>query len=258
MRRILFTALLTAVMISVHCSQAPPPQSAGEIIDRSITAHGGSALTDWNTMTVLGRLWMNDGNMFHAAYRVYAEKPGKLRVERDMTADRGRLFYEYFLNDGTVWQRNNLLPRSGNSALLQRWMNQCDGIAYYAENADELIWKEDTELIWKEPVDIQNQEYREVKTIQAYVLTAIVGTDTTDLCFDKENFYLVGESWGNTQRIYTDFKKFGGVTLASKFNEITQGRSGEVITPFSIEKVEYNTPIDEYLFTEDMPRTNRN
>ena len=81
------------------CSQAP--QTAEEILARSAASHGGEALSRWETLTIKGTVVMNDGVDFDAGYLLFAEKPGKLRVERDMTADKGRLFYEYFMNTCT-------------------------------------------------------------------------------------------------------------------------------------------------------------
>jgi hypothetical protein len=54
--------------------------------------------------------------------------------------------------------------------------------------------------------------------------------------------------------VYWDFKKFGDVTLPAKILEITAGSQGEQVTPFTFEGVKYNSPIEDWLFTEDMPQ----
>jgi len=260
MNRLKRKGLISAALILVAaagCSRAPQPQSAEEILSLSVAAHGGEALSNWKTMTVRGTVVMNDGIPYTAAYLLWAEKPGKLRVEQDMTADRGRLFYEYFLNNGTAWRRNNLIPSRGSVQQMNSILNRCDGIAYYAHNADTLIREKDAVVTWDE--DAGNRWTKETKTAtrQAYVVTAVIGSDTIELSIDKENFYFLQESSGNTRRIFWHFRKFGVVVLPGAVHEITATRRGERMTPYTYETVIYNEPIEEWLFEEDMPKTAR-
>ena len=107
-----------SALVLAGCSQ-PPPQTAQEVLERSFAAQGGDSLTQWNTLTIKGTVVI-----------LLVDKPDKLRLEQDMTADRGRLFYEYFLNSGVAWSRTNLIPRPGDLKQMKRLLNQCDGIAY--------------------------------------------------------------------------------------------------------------------------------
>ncbi len=218
------------------CSQAP--QTAEEILARSVASHGGEALSQWKTMAIKGTVVMSDGVDFDAGYLLFAEKPGRIRVERDMTADKGRLFYEYFMNDGVAWNRFNLIPREGDLSEMERMLNQCDGVAYYAANADELVLKED---------DV-------VEDVPTYVVQAVIGGESTDLYFDKENFYLVQEKFKETTRLFSNFRPFGDVVLAGKILEITDTKRGERRLPTTYETVEYDVPIEGWLFEEDMPK----
>jgi hypothetical protein len=226
-----------------------------EILNRSVKAHGGEKLTKWNTLTITGTVDMFDGITFRAAYRLFAKAPGKLRVEKDMTVTPGgRQFYEYCLNDGLAWSRRNLVASSGNLEELRRWMDQCYGIAFYASKAESLVRQEDAVVEWREKADLQSTEYKVVATRPAYVLAAVVGKTTTTLYIDKENFHFLQEVSGRVKRVYWDFKKFGDVTLPAKILEITAGSQGEQVTPFTFEGVKYNSPIEDWLFTEDMPQ----
>jgi hypothetical protein len=117
-------------------------------------------------------------------------------------------------------------------------LNQCDGIAYYAANADELVWKED---------DV-------VEDVPAYVVQAVIGEESTDLYFDKESYHLVQEKFDETTRIFSDFRPFGDVVLAGKILEITNTERGERRLPITYETVEYDVTIEDWLFEEDMPK----
>lgn len=229
--------------------------SPRDIISRSVRAHGGDRLADWQTMTINGTVDMLDGIMFRAAYRVFAKSPGKLRVEKDMTVVKGgRAFYEYFLNDGVAWSRRNLVASGGNLQELTRWLNQCQGIAYYAGKAESLSPKEDAVVEWREKPDLQSNDYKVVASRPAYVIQAVIGKETTDLYIDKEQYYLLQEVSGRLKRISWDFRKFGEATLPSRVLEITTGGQGESFTPYTIESVKFNVPIQDWLFTEDMPK----
>jgi hypothetical protein len=228
--------------------------SPRQILDRSVAAHGGARLTAWNTLTVQGTVDMFDGIAFRAAYRVFAKAPGKLRVEKDMTVTRGgRYFYEYFLNDGRAWSRRNLVVLPGNAEEMNRWLNQCYGIAWYAAKAETLSRLEDASVEWKEKADLQSTQYRTVATRPAYVISASIGKNTASLYIDKENFHFLQEISGRTRRVYWDFRKFGAVTMPARILEAVSGSQGEQLTPYSIQRVRFNAPIEDWLFTEDMP-----
>ena len=144
--------LVCTVLVGPAQSQMTPK----DIIDRSVRAHGGDRLTNWDTMTIKGTVDMLDGITFRAAYRLFAKAPGKLRVEKDMTVVQGgRIFYDYFLNSGMVWNRRNLVPSSGNLDEMNRWMNQCYGIAYYAnksgyQSPTDFIPPSRTTIYWRD------------------------------------------------------------------------------------------------------------
>ncbi|MFC1554070.1 hypothetical protein ACFL7D_05515 [candidate division KSB1 bacterium] len=240
-------------IIVFGCSQAPP-ETAEEVIERSVKAHGSEKLTNWSTKTILGTVVMNDGNFFNSAYRLYVEKPGKLREEIDQTVDKGRIFTEEFLNDGVAWRRQNLMVRGGNVGQSTKKLEQCSGIAYYADKAEALLMKGEAEVEWKECENNNLQEFNVVDTKLAYVVAAVMGADTTELYFDKDNYYLILEKTGRSAKAYHDFKKVNGVVHAAKMNMISFDRRGnERIAPYKFETIEYNKAIDPKLFTEDMP-----
>lgn len=227
-----------------------------EIVSRSVAAHGGDKLTNWKSMTITGTVDMPDGINFRAAYRVFAKAPGKLRVEKDMTVVQGgRYFYEYFLNNGVAWSRRNLVPERGNLEEMKRWLDQCQGIAHYADKAESLVRKEDAVVEWREKADLQSNQYKVVTTRPAYVIAAVIGKDTTDLYIDKETFYFLQEVAGRSKRVFWEFKKFGDVTMPAKVLEIIAGSQREQITPLTYETVKFNVPIEDWLFSEDMPKT---
>jgi len=226
-----------------------------DVVSRSLKAHGGDKLTNWKSMTIQGTIDMADGITFRAAYLIFAE-PGKLRIERDMTVTQGgRYFYEDFLNGEVAWSRRNLIPSRGNLEDMKKKMNQCFGIAFYANRAESLVQKDDATVEWREKPDLQSNSYKVVASRPAYVISALIGKETTDLYIDKESFYFLQEASGRSKRVFWDFKKFGEATLPTKILEITAGSQGEQITPYTYETVKFNVPIEEWLFTEDMPKS---
>ncbi len=230
------------------------PMSPRDILARSVQAHGGESLTRWNTMAVEGTVDMVDRIVFRAAYRLFAGAPDRLRVEKDMTVSQGgRIFNEYFMNGGVAWSRRNLVPGRGNLAEMQLWLNQCYGIAYYADKAETLTLKDNAVVEWREKPELQSNDYAVVASRPAFVIEAVLGKETTLLYIDRENYYFLQETAGRLKRIFWEFKKFGPVTLPSRILEITSGARGEQFTPYTIQSVTYNVPIETWLFTEDMP-----
>jgi hypothetical protein len=247
----LFAGLLAVPVLCVSQSMTPK-----DILRRSVQAHGGDGLTSWKTMTIKGTVDMQDGITYRSAYLVFARAPGRLRVEKDMTVARGgRYFYEYFLYDDAAWSRRNLIPERGNLEEMKRWMAQCHGIAHYADNAETLVQKEDAVVQWKEKKDLQSNEYQVIASRPAFVIAATIGKETTDLYIDRENFQFLQESWARTKRVFWNFKKFGTVTMPTQVLEIVTTTRGEQITPYTYESVKFNVPIEDWLFTEDMPKT---
>ncbi len=241
--------LLCILLLSGFQSTTPK-----DILNRSVRAHGGSNLTNWRSMTIQGTIDMADGITFRAAYLVYAQ-PGKLRIERDMTVTQGgRYFYEDFLNGDTAWNRRNLIPGRGNLEEMKRKMNEIYGIAWYADKAESLVQREDAVVEWREKADLQSNDYRVVASKPAYVMAATIGKETTDLYIDKSTFYFLQEATPRSRRIFWEFKKFGEVIMPTKLLEITSGPRGEQLTPYTYDLVKFNVPIENWLFTEDMPK----
>jgi hypothetical protein len=246
------TAAVMAAAMATGCSRQP--RTAEEVIARSVAAHGGERLTNWRTLSINGTVEMQDGITYKAAYVLQASLPGRLRVEQDMTADRGRIFNEYFLNDGVAWSRRNLIPGRGDAARMQRWMNQCYGIAYYLENASGLALEADGEATWREPPAGGGEERdAAVSSRPAWVVSASVGEETVKLYIDKKTFHFLEEATPHGRRLFSGFKTFDGAVLPTKILEITTGRQGDVFTPYTYESVAFDAPIEDWVFTEDMP-----
>lgn len=240
MSRIYSTAILLLIGCMLISGCGKTPQNAAELVSFSLEAHGGEALKSWKTMKADGIVKTMDTNIwFDAAYSLLAEKPGKLRVEEDLTADNGRLFSTYFLNNGTGWMQRNLIPRSNPNYTKShtRIYNQLSGIAYYADHAF---------FTTKEDGDVDGKS--------AFVLEAVVDADTTMLFFDKKNFRLVQEKFGNKTRTHKEFKNFGGVVLPVVTHELTVRGERKSEKTFTISSVEFDVGIDPELFTEDMPK----
>jgi hypothetical protein len=259
-----------SLLLAAGCQS--PPQTAEELLQRSLAAHGGDALSDWKTMKIKGTVAMNDGIYYDAAYLLFAEKPGKLRFEQDMTADKGRLFYEYFLNDGVAWSRRNLTPTRGNLDQMQRALKLCDGIAYYAKEADEMTLKEEGVVELCDLPEGRGQKPKVVGTVPAYIAEVAIGDKKVELYFDKESYYLIQERYeettqgrNNTEvkvttcRVFQDFKQFGDAMVATTVQETVARPRGEQVMyqylPYTYETVEYDSPIEQWLFEEDMPKS---
>jgi hypothetical protein len=95
--------------------------------------------------------------------------------------------------------------------------------------------------------------YQTVETRPAYRISAVVDGETTELCIDKQSFYLIQEAAAGTRRIYHNFKSVAGVVWPTEVLEIVTGRQAEIITPFTYESIVYNQPIEDWVFSEDMP-----
>lgn len=242
------TPLALAVVLA-GCSRAP--RTAAEVIARSVEAHGGDRLTNWKTLVVKGTVRMQDGIAYNAAFLLTARQPKQVRVEQDMTADRGRIFYDYFLDDGTAWTRRNLVVSPYDAARMQRWLDWCHGAAFYARHQDALTLKPDADVTWT-PIGPKGEDLPPM-TRRAWVVSAKIGADTRELFFDKETFHFLKEVTPQSTRVSWDFAPFGGVVWPTRMLETTKTRQGESVTPFVFASVTYDAPVENWIFTEDKP-----
>ena len=144
-------ACVAAVVALGLSAPALAQPTAAEIVARSVAAHGGDALTSWQTLKITGTVVMQDGIAYTGAYTLLAKAPDRLRVEHDATADRGRAFYDYLLNGGVAWSRRNLIPGALEVDRIRRWMDQCYGIAFYARPGVTLELMPEGSIDWPPP-----------------------------------------------------------------------------------------------------------
>ncbi len=226
-------------------------RSAADILTKSVAAHGGPKLVQWQTLTIKGTVRMQDGITHNAAFTLRAQAPGRVRVDQDMTADHGRLFFEYFLHDGVAWSRRNLVVADYDVARMQRWKDHCSGIAFYAYHPGPFELKPDANVAW--PPAAEAGAPPAPATRRAFVLAITVGKEPREIYIDQETSYFLKETTPAGSRLYADFKTFGGVVWPTRILEITKTRQGETQTPFVYTSVMYNTPIEAWVFTEDKP-----
>lgn len=262
MRSIVVLLAVTAVLSgSFACSRTP--KTAEDVIQRSIEAHGGDRLSNWQTITIEGTVEMLDGIAYQAAYKVQSKAPGRLKVEHDLTADRGRRFDEYFLNGETAWMRRSLVVGRADVSRLRRWLAQCYGPAYYAGHSGEITLQPDAIVEWKIPEEAGSRTLKVAGSRPAWVVRVTDGDEHVDLYFDKESFYLLQEvhhlkGTPQVRRVYWDFQDFGGVVFATKVNEFNISLRGENLVetlalPITQKSVKYDEPIEDRVFEEDMP-----
>jgi hypothetical protein len=230
----------------------PTPKTADQVLDRAIAAHGGAALTTWKTLSVRGRIRMQDGIAYKAGYLLLARWPDKLRVEHDATKDRGRRFDEYFLDGTVAWSRANLVVGTANAKQLRRWFLQALGPAQGRHGTlTGLTLRPDAVVPWLEE---DGDGWRETDPRPADVIAFSRDGEAYELYFDKKTFQLLQESWPGGRRLYRDFRRFGAVTWPTRVLEITRGRQSDVVTPITFESVTYDGALEDWLFTEDRPR----
>ncbi len=245
-------AQVVIALTVVAAESAPVPlQTGDDLLARSFRAHGGEKLSSWRTIDITGTIDMEDGITYRSAYRIRARQPDKLKVDQDMTVARGgRYFYEYFRNGDLVWSRRNLVVGKADPARVARWMNQCFGVGYYAKQATAVALEGDGTSEWmtKSGTAYQVSEQR-----PAHVVTVTLPAGSADLYIDKATFYLLEERTQDSRRLYSGFKTFEGRVHPTLILEITKGRNGEVFTPITYDNVRYDTPIEDWIFEEDMP-----
>ncbi len=224
-----------------------------DILARSIRAHGGSRLTAWKTMVVDGTIDIVDGVTYHAAYRLWAKMPGKLRVEHDLTADRGRRFDQYFLNGNVSWMRRSLIVGTVPLSRMQRWLDQCHGVAAYAKHSEAFGLQGDGVVPWQVPAEPGSSTLKVVESRPAWVLHAVIDGAPIDLYIDKERDFLLQEVTPEGRRVFSGFTVFAGRVLPTKINEFTRGRQGETLTPITWKSVKYDVAVEDWLFEEDKP-----
>jgi hypothetical protein len=245
---------LTAVLAIVTAVPAAAQPAAAEIVARSVQAHGGDALSSWQTLTITGTVLMQDGIAYNGAYTLYAKAPDRLRVEHDATADRGRAFYEYFLNGGVAWSRRNLVPGALEVDRIRRWLDQCYGIAFYARPAVALELKPDADLLaWPPDAAATTPATSPTPPRRVWVIAATVGTESRELFIDQETYRFLKEATPQGTRVYSEFKSFDGTIMPTRILEITRTRQGESRTPITWTSVTRNAPIEDRRFTEDKP-----
>jgi outer membrane lipoprotein-sorting protein len=216
------------------------PQTAEEIVARSVEAHGGDALTQWSSMVAKGKVHQKDGRLwFNGELIVYAQKPDKIRIERDLTKfERGRFFTSEIYNGGKGWILRNLIPyyRDELATQYKAKLDRCEGIAFHANHSDSMT------LIGEEEVEGQ----------PAYVIEAVAGDAKATLYIDTESYYLVKEAYDNVTLHYSEFKELGGAIRAGKVLEVTEGRRTVEVT-YTYDTIETDVEIDPMLFEEDIP-----
>jgi hypothetical protein len=247
-------ACVAAVLGLGFSAPAAAQPTAADVVARSLKAHGGDALTSWQTLKITGTVLMQDGIAYTGAYTLLAKAPDRLRVEHDATADRGRAFYEYFLNGGTAWSRRNLVPGTLEADRIRRWMDQCYGIAFYSRPEVTLESLRDAELAWPpEPAAAAGAASPAAKR-KVWIVVAAVGAERRELFIDQETGHFIQEVTPQATRVYWDFKAFDGMVMPTRILEITKTRQGESRTPYTWAEVKRNVPIEDWRFTEDMPK----
>jgi len=259
----LAVAAVAACVTVVGAGSRQAPATAGDVLARAVKAHGGETAGAWKTLTVRGRVEMQDGITYNAAFLLQAKAPGRVRIEQDMTADRGRITNELFLNGGQAWSRRNLVvnPR-GNARQMTRWLAHCYGVGYYVQRGTGTELGPDETVEWKPKPDPAGK----VETLSrpAYVVTVKVDGEPVKLHIDKETFHLLQETWFvadgdqlriEARRLARDFKAFGTVVFPARVLDITVGRDGrETVLPYSYDSVAFDTPIPDWVFEEDRPK----
>ena len=239
-------------ILSGGCSDEP--MTAEDIVAKSYNRHGGKALSDWETMVIKGEVFKAWGqDTMHGEYLSYSQKPGKIRFEKDFTKfSHSPVFYTDIYNQGESWRMLNLNTYSNNliGRLAKRQFDGCDGIAFYRAHADTLIMHPEGLATYVLDGD----------TVQtpAYIITTVIGEDSTTLYFDKKSYFLIQEEFKMApvspfRRVYTDFKRFGRVVLAERRIEFEPGSMGSSGVRYFIKSVEYNVPVDSALFEEFRP-----
>jgi hypothetical protein len=243
---------LIVITMTLAASAAPAAAqpTAADIVARSVQAHGGEALTSWQTLRITGTVVMQDGIAYTGAYTLLAKAPDRLRVEHDATADRGRAFYDYVLNGGVAWSRRNLIPGTLEVDRIQRWLDQCYGIAFYARPGVTLELMPEGTIDWPPPASPAGPG----SPRKVWVIAATVGTERRYLAIDQETNRLLLEATPQGSRSYWDFKTFDGMVVPGRILEIVKTRQGETRTPYTWTDVKRNLPIEDWRFTEDMPR----
>lgn len=243
-------ASVAAVLGLGLSAPAAAQSTAADIVARSVKAHGGDALTSWQTLKITGTVVMQDGIAYTGAFTLLAKAPDRLRVEHDATADRGRAFYDYFLNGGVAWSRRNLIPGALEADRIRRWMDQCYGIAFYARPDVALELMPEVTIEWPPAAAPAGP----LAPRKVRVIAATVGAERRVLSIDQETSRLLQEATPQSTRVYWDFKSFDGMLMPTRILEITKARQGESRTPFTWTDVKRNVPIEDWRFTEDMPR----
>jgi len=247
-------ACVAAVLGLGLSAPAAAQPTAAEIVARSVQAHGGDALTSWQTLKITGTVIMQDGIAYTGAYTLLAKAPDRLRVEHDATADRGRAFYEYFLNGGVAWSRRNLIPGTLEADRIRRWMDQCYGTAFYARPGVTLERLPDADLAWPPQAAGGPGQAAPPAARKVWVVAATVGAERREMYIDQESARLLQEVTPQSSRTYWDFRAFDGMVMPMRILEITKTRQGESRTPYTWTDVKRNVPIEDWRFTEDMPR----
>jgi len=244
-------ACVAAVLGLGLSAPAAAQPTAAEIVAQSVKAHGGDALTSWQTLKITGTVVMQDGIAYTGAYTLLAKAPDRLRVEHDATADRGRAFYDYFLNGGVAWSRRNLIPGTLEVDRIQRWMDQCYGIAFYARPGVALeLMPDGGSIDWPPPATPAGPG----SPRKVWLVAATVGTERRYLSIDQETNRLLLEATPQGSRYYWDFKTFDGMVMPTRILETTKTRQGQTQTPYTWTDVKRNVSIEDWRFTEDMPK----
>jgi hypothetical protein len=130
-------------------------------------------------------------------------------------------------------------------------MDQCYGIAFYARPGVALeLMPDGGSIDWPPPATPAGPG----SPRKVWLVAATVGTERRYLSIDQETHRLLLEATPQGSRYYWDFKTFDGMVMPTRILEITKTRQGETRTPFTWTDVKRNAPIEDWRFTEDMPK----
>ena len=115
--------------------------------------------------------------------------------------------------------------------------------------------KSEADLAWPPPpAPAQAAAATQAPARKVWVVGATIGTEPRELFIDQQTHQLLKEVTPQTTRVYWDFKAFDGMVMPTRILEITKTRQGESQTPFTWTEVKRNVPIEDWRFSEDMPR----
>ena len=242
---VLITVLTISLLVAACSTVDKDP--ARKILTDAMKAMGGkSKLTGWTTRVEKGTLisiWPGWGRLT-AECAHYTNKPDKLLLDQDYSANDHPFYFVYTLNGDQTWSEVNMGIRQNQRAtdMLEKRMREVDGISYFLTSCDSFY------IIPGVPDD---SLYAGTDITR---IACIAGEDTTLLDFLNTSHLparrIESGQGGETQMLMDDYREVSGRKIPFRIRHFN---NGALTDEYKWDEISFDIEIDPAIFEKNKP-----